>query len=247
MDRLLYVAMSGARGIMDIQAVQAQNLANANTVGFRKDLHTFSALPVRGPGYADRVYTGAEAVEADLSAGAVISTGRQLDVAVNGEGWIAVQAPDGTEAYSRAGDLRIDANGLLTTGAGLPVLGNAGPIAIPPYESLDIGVDGTITVRAKGQGANALAQLDRIKLVNAVDTELRKGADGLIRTQSGAPLGPDAGVQLTVGSLESSNVNGVEAMVTMIELARQFELHMKVMKAAENNDEASQRLMRLGS
>ncbi len=247
MDRLLYVAMSGARGIMDIQAVQAQNLANANTVGFRKDLHAFSALPVRGPGYPDRVYTGAEAVEADLSPGPVMSTGRQLDIAIDGEGWIAVQAPDGTEAYTRAGDLRIDANGLLTTGSGLPVMGNAGPIAIPPYESLEIGVDGTITVRAKGQGANALAQLDRIKLVSAAGTELSKGTDGLIRTRSGAPLGADAGVQITVGSLESSNVNGVEAMVNMIELARQFELHMKAMKAAETNDEASQRLMRLGS
>lgn len=246
MDRLLYVAMSGAKEIVSMQAVQANNLANANTTGFRQDLHDFMSLPVSGPGYDTRIYAGAEMAESDFTPGALVRTGRSLDVAVAGRGWLAVQAPDGGEAYTRAGDLKIDSNGVLTTGTGLPVLGNAGPIAIPPYETLEIGVDGTITVRAKGQDANALVQLDRIKLVDPDPALLRKGEDALIRLKGGGDAPPDAGVQLAVGSLESSNVNSVEAMVNMIELARQFELHMKAMKAAEQNDEATQQLMRLG-
>ena len=245
MDRLLYVAMSGAKETMRAQTVNSHNLANANTTGFRRDLEEFISQPLYGQFYPSRVYAITANPEVDFTPGTLMSTGRDLDVAVQGAGWIAVQAPDGGEAYTRAGDLRIDSNGLLTTGAGLPVMGNAGPIAIPPFETLDIGVDGTTTTRPLGQDSNTLAVVDRIKLVNPEAADLVKGADALIRTRDGAPALPDVGTRLTSGMLESSNVNSIEAMVKMIELARRFEFQVKMMQNAEENDQATAQLMRL--
>ena len=246
MDRMLYIAMSGAKETMLSQAVNTNNLANANTTAFRADLDAYTSLQVNGPGHASRAYALDGGRGVDFAPGTLVATGRDLDVAVNGEGWIAVQAPDGSEAYTRAGDLRVDSAGLLTTGTGLPVLGNGGPVAIPPFDSLVIGADGTITILPTGQNANALAIVDRIRLVKPESTNLVKGEDGLLRTRDGVPAVPDASVQLVSGSLETSNVNGIDAMVNLIELSRQFELQVKMMKTAEENDRQSAQLMRLG-
>lgn len=245
MDRMLYVAMSGAKQTLVAQAANAHNLANVSTSGFRADLAAFRAMPVFGPGQPTRVYAMAERPGVDLSAGVVSHTGRELDVAVNGEGWIAVQGRDGREAYTRAGDLRVTPNGQLTTGAGLPVLGNGGPIAIPPYEKLDIGADGTISIRASGQAAAALATVDRIKLVNPPIEELRKGEDGLMRRRDGREADADARVRLVSGSLEGSNVNAVDALVNMLTLQRQFEMQVKMMRTTEETDAAAAQVMRL--
>lgn len=244
MDRLLYVAMSGARETVQAQTVNTQNLANASTTGFRADLQSFQSLPVNGPGYASRVYGMAADQGIDTSPGSVMGTGRALDVAVNGDGWIAVQGPDGNEAYTRAGDLRVDSLGLLRTGAGRPVMGNGAPIAIPPAEKIEIAGDGTISIRPLGQ--NTLAVVDRIKLVNPPPAQLQKGADGLVHLKGGDAAEADASVQLQVGALESSNVNTVEAMVNLIQLARQYETQVKMMANAEENDRASAQLMRMG-
>jgi len=244
MDRLLYVAMSGARETMQAQTVNTQNLANASTTGFRADLQSFQSLPVNGPGYASRVYGMATDQGIDTSPGSVMGTGRELDVAINGDGWIAVQGPDGNEAYTRAGNLRVDSLGLLRTGAGRPVMGNGAPIAIPPAEKIQIAGDGTISIRPLGQ--NTLAVVDRIKLVNPPSTQLQKGADGLVHLKGGDAAEADASVQLQVGALESSNVNTVEAMVNLIQLARQYETQVKMMANAEENDRASAQLMRMG-
>jgi flagellar basal-body rod protein FlgF len=245
MDRFLYIAMSGAKETALSQARNTQNLANANTTGFKASLEAFTSREVRGPGYQTRTYAINQDMKVDLSPGPQQATGRDLDVAVQGQGWIAVQAPDGTEAYTRAGDLRVDAMGLLTTGTGLPVLGDAGPIAVPPFETFEIGTDGTISIRPLGQDANAMAEVDRIKLVNPDPAELVRGEDGLIRHQLSVEQPPDAGVTLMRGMLEASNVNTVEAMVTMIDLARHFEMQVKMMKTAEDNDAASASLLRM--
>jgi flagellar basal-body rod protein FlgF len=202
-------------------------------------------MPVFGPGQATRVYAMAERPGVDFSAGVVSNTGRELDVAVHGEGWIAVQGRDGREAYTRAGDLRVTPNGQLTTGAGLPVLGNGGPIAIPQYEKLDIGADGTITIRPSGQAASALAVVDRIKLVSPPLEQLSKGEDGLMRLRDGREADPDARVQLVSGSLEGSNVNAVDALVNMLTLQRQFEMQVKMMRTTEETDAAASQVMRL--
>jgi flagellar basal-body rod protein FlgF len=179
----------------------------------------------------------------DFTPGPVTTTGAALDVAVGGEGWIAVQGSDGNEAYTRSGSLRITSTGALINGAGKPVLGNGGPIAIPPAETIEIGDDGTISIRPEGQTPDALVVVDRIKLVNPDQNELVKGEDGLMRLQDGTIAVPDAGVRLISGSLEMSNVNAVDAMVNMIALSRQFEAEVKLMKVAEENDSASTQLM----
>jgi flagellar basal-body rod protein FlgF len=245
MDRLLYIAMSGAKETMLAQTVNTHNLANANTTGFRADLQAFQSLPVYGPVYPSRVYALSEGMDVDYAPGALITTGRDLDVAVNGDGWIAVQASDGSEALTRSGELRIDSNGLLTTAAGHPVMGNAGPVAVPPFEKLEIGTDGTLTVQPLGQSPNTLAVVDRIKLVNPDISRMEKREDGLIQLQGAEPAVPDAQVRLLTGGLESSNVNSVEAMVNMIRLARQFELQIKMMSTSEQNDEATAQIMRI--
>lgn len=242
---MIYTAMVGAKEVMLRQAANNHNLANVNTTGFRADLDAFSPQPVYGPGHPSRVLVQDQRVGVDFSPGSIITTGRDLDTAVKGSGFIAVQASDGGEAYTRAGDLRIGGAGVLETGAGHPVMGNDGPIAIPPYEKLEIGADGTISIKPLGQSAATLAVLDRIKLVNPPVTELHKGQDGLLRQNDGQLAPPDASVSLASGALESSNVNMVDALVTMIELSRQYEMNVKMMHAAEEEDSASASLLRL--
>lgn len=246
MDRMLYVAMSGAKQIMLAQAVNNNNLANVNTSGFRADLDAFRSMPVYGPGYPSRVYTATERPGTDVSSGALTTTGRELDVAVNGAGWMTVQAPDGSEAYTRAGDLRVSVNGQLETGAGHPVMGNGGPIAVPPFDKIEIGADGTISILPVGQSPNALAVVDRIKLVNPPSRDMEKGVDGLMRVKGQKDAPSDASVNLANGVLESSNVNAVEAMVKMIELSRHYETQIKMMRVAQDNDVAATQMMKMG-
>ena len=246
MDRSLYVAMSGAKQILQAQAANSNNLSNANTTGFRSDLQQFRSMPVFGPGHPSRVYAMVERPATDFSHGAIQTTGRDLDVAVKGDGWIAVQSPDGSEAYTRAGDLRLTPDGLLQTGSGLPVIGNGGPIAVPPAQKLEIGNDGTISVVPLGQPSNTLAIVDQIKLVAPPLDQLEKLNDGLMHLKGDIPAPISSEVMLVSGALETSNVNAIDAMVRMIELARQFEMQIKTMKSAYDNDAASAQLMRIG-
>ena len=245
MDRMLYIAMTGAREAAHSQEVNSHNLANASTTGFKKNLEAFINHPMRGPVYDSRDYVQLESMQADFAHGPQISTGRDLDVAVQGEGWIAVQGVDGNEAFTRAGNLQVDAVGLLTTADGRPVLGDDGPIAIPPSETILIGGDGTISVRPLGQEPNVLAEVGRVKLVNPNGQDLERGEDGLFRRADGAIEPADAQVRLQSGMLEGSNVNTVEAMVNMIELSRNFETQVKLMKTAEELDRSSAQLLRI--
>jgi flagellar basal-body rod protein FlgF len=242
MDRAAYVAMTGAKHILLAQGTSGHNLANASTPGFRGDLYAFMSSPIYGPGYPSRVNGVARDAGWDASGGDIQSTGRELDVAVQGTGFIAIQAPDGSEAYTRAGDLRITSEGLLTTGAGHPVLGASAPIAVPPYAQLTIGADGTISVVPLGSAENTLASVDRIKLVDPPADALVKGADGLLRTRDGVALEPAAGVQIATGAIETSNVNAAEAMVQMIELARTWDMNVKLIESNERNGAAAARL-----
>ncbi|MFO7277864.1 MAG: flagellar basal-body rod protein FlgF [Pseudomonadota bacterium] len=246
MDRLLYVAMTGAKETLRAQGVNNHNLANASTTGFRAELSAFQNRAVTGAGFPSRVYATHSVTGWDTSAGSMISTGRSLDVAVQGDGFIAVQGRDGREAYTRAGDLRVDPSGLLLTGAGHPVLGDGGPITVPPHASIDIAADGSVSIVPLGQGPETTAVVARIKLVNPPPESLERGADGLFRTRDGMDAPADASVRLASGVLESSNVNVAEAMVTMIELARQFEMQVKMMRTAEENADASAQLLRIG-
>lgn len=239
MDHLIYTAMNGAKQAMERQATNNHNLANLSTTGFRADYDASKAMPVYGPGEASRVYSQDSTLGVNFSQGPTINTGRDMDVAINGQGFIAVQGKDGTEAYTRAGDLRVSAEGFLETGAGHPVMGNGGPITLPPYEKLDIGADGTISIVPLGQPKTDIAVIDRIKLAKPDQAELEKSEDGLLRLKSGDIADADAEVKVMTGALEGSNVNAVSSLVTMIELSRQFEMNIKVLKAAEEADKAS--------
>ena len=245
MDRMIFLAMSAARQMLNGQAVAAHNLANATTTGFKADFNAYRAMPLFGAGHPSRVFALAERPGIDLAQGSIESTGNDLDVALNGSGMFVVQAPDGSEAYTRAGDLKLDSAGLLTTGSGARILGNGGPIALPPSEAIVIGTDGTISIRPLGQQANTLAQVDRLRLVKPDPANLMKGADGLFRSKDGTPAPPDAAVTVTSGALERSNVSPVGEMVQMIETARRYELAVKAMHTAEQMDEAGARVLRL--
>ena len=246
MDTSLYVAMSGAKQILLAQSANSHNLANVNTTGFKADLSQIRSMPVYGPGHPSNVYAMAERPGIDFDLGTVQQTGRELDVSISGEGWISVEAADGSEAYTRAGDLRVTPDGLLTTGTGLPVRGDAGLLSIPEVEKIEVGADGTISVIPLGANSTELSAIGRIKLVNPDLAELTKGNDGLFRMKSGVEADSSAEVSLVSGAVESSNVSVVDAMVNMIELSRSFEMQVKVMKTASENEAASAKLMSLG-
>ena len=245
MDKLLYVAMTGAKETLRAQAANSHNLANASTTGFRADMSAFQSRAVAGSGYASRVYATNGTTGWDSTVGAQISTGRDLDVAIQGDGFIAVQGRDGREAYTRAGDLHVDPNGQLLNGSNLPVLGDGGPISVPPNSSLAIAADGSISIVPLGQSATTTATIGRIKLVNAPAAQMDRGEDGLFRARDGQDLTADANVRVASGVLESSNVNAAESMVNMIELARNFELQVKAIRTAEDNSQAATQLLRV--
>jgi flagellar basal-body rod protein FlgF len=234
-DRLIYTAMTGAKHLMYRQDALAQNLANANTTGFRADLVALRAVPAQGQEAGTRVFTVETTTGADFAPGPMQATGRPLDVAVQGAGWIAVQALDGNEAYTRAGNLQVSADGTLQLPNGLPVLGDGGPITVPADAALSIAADGTIS--AKTANSPNVNQVGRIKLVNPEAAELEKGLDGLFRVRGGEPAEADPNVRLAEGTLEGSNVNVVEAMIGMIAAARQFEMQMKMLSTAEQNEQ----------
>lgn len=243
MDEMIYVAMSGAKQTEYAQTINTNNLANISTTGFRADLHSFSSAPIDGPGVESRINSVVESYGTDFTTGPVSNTGRDLDVAIQGAGFLAIQGPDGEEAYTRAGDLRINAGGLLTTGAGHLVVGDGGPVAIPPNSSLLIGTDGTVSLQPLGQGPETLAIVDRIKLVNPEVGQLQKGSDGLLRLADGEIADADASVRLVSGALEQSNVNIAKTMVNMIELSRQYEMQINVIRTSKENADAAARLM----
>ena len=243
MDKYLYVAMTGASQNALAQKAHANNLANISTNGFQRDLEQARSMPVFGDSFPARAFALSERPATDFTPGALVQTGRDLDVAVSGDGWLAVQAPDGSEAYARTASMNVDALGILRAGNGMPIMGNAGPIAVPPQQQIEVGEDGTISVRAMGEGPRVMAEVDRIKLVQPDLKNMTKGQDGLIHTVNGQPAQADANVRVTSGFLEASNVNAVEEMTSVLALSKQFELHIKMMNTAKEDDQAMTRVL----
>jgi flagellar basal-body rod protein FlgF len=239
MDRVLYLAMAGAKANMQRQDVLANNLANASTTGFRAELTAFRAVPVRGDGASTRVYAIETTPGYNAAPGPVAATGRNLDVAMKGNAWLAVQSVDGTEAYTRGGALDVNAEGVLVTRGGLPVVGDGGPITIPPNARVLIGGDGTVTATV---GSGAPQGVGRIKLVTP-DAPMVRGADGLFRAAEGDDLPADATAGVQPEALEGSNVSPVESMVAMISAARQFEQQMKMLQTAQEREQSATRLL----
>ena len=243
MDRMIYTAMTGAKHILEQQATTSNNLANATTTGFRAQIDQFRAVPIQGAALATRAFVVDSTTGSDFRGGAIQHTGRELDVAVQGRGWLAVQAEDGSEAYTRNGNLKINENGLLQTPNGLNVLGDGGPLSIPPGRNIAVAKDGTVSLVPDGSAATGLTSIGRLKLVNPPEAGLVRGDDGLFRLKEGASASADPNVTVISGSLESSNVNVVDEMVNMISLARQFDMHMKLLQNAEANDSKAMQML----
>lgn len=235
MDRLIYTAMTAAKHTLEQQTSVANNMANAATTGFRAQIDNFRAVPVPGKGLPTRTQVVDETLAADFTQGAIKTTGRNLDIAIDGQGWLAVQAADGSEAYTRAGSLKINPNGILQTQAGKTVIGDNGPITIANDAPIMIGKDGTVSTLVPGVSPAVIEIVGRLKLVNPPADTLKRGDDGLFRTVSKQPAPLDPNVTVASESLEDSNVNVVETMVKMISLSRQFDTQMEMLKNAESN------------
>lgn len=238
MDRMVYLSMAGAKATMQRQDTLANNLANVSTNGFRAELQAFRAVPVRGDGASTRVYALESTVGYNADAGAVQATGRAMDVAMKGNAWLGVQALDGTEAYTRAGSLDLSADGTLVTRSGLPVMGEGGPIVVPPNSEVSIANDGTVTAR---NAAGRTTPVGKLKLVTP-EVKLQRGEDGLFRAAEG-DLAADPNARVQDGALEGSNVSPVETMVAMIAAARQFESQMKMLQTADQNEQSATKLL----
>ena len=248
MDKLLYIAMSGAKENLNSLAVRSNNLANANTLGFKADFEEARAMQAYGDGLPSRVFSMAERPGQNFQQGSLQTTGRELDVAVQGDGWLTVQDKDGKEAYTRNGSLQVSPLGVLQTSTGLNVLDTTGqPITLPmPLEKIQITEDGTINARLQGAEPAAVENLQQLKLVNPVNKDMTKGEDGLFRRVDGNTEAVSANVRLASGVLENSNVNVVEELTNLIKLQRQFDTQIKMMSTAEKNDESQNQLMKLG-
>ncbi len=242
MDRLAYLASAGAKQLLHRQETIAHNLANTNTPGFRADLDAFRAVPVQGQGPGTRVFVAESTPGYDSTPGTLQATGRNLDVAIEGEGFLVVEARDGGEAYTRAGSLDVGADSTLRTRSGLVVQGDGGPITIPENARVTIGRDGTVSAIAGGDN-KSVNVVGRIKLVNPPAASLVKGGDGLFRAVDGNPASADTSVKLVDSTLEGSNVNPIDALVGMIAVARQFETQMRLMSTAEQNSRDANKLL----
>lgn len=230
MERLIHTAVSGAELAQTALRITANNLANVNTVGFKADMEQAKSLQIMGEGYRTRFQAQLMPVATDLQAGAMMETGRDLDVAVSDKGFIAVQDANGDEAYTRSGELQVGANGELTVN-GFAVMGGGAAIQLPEFGDIDISADGTLNLLPVGGGV--IEQQERIKLVDADNVVMVKGADGLFRAVDGEPLDQAENISLRSGVLEGSNVNAVEEMVSTMNISRQFELNLKMMKTAD--------------
>jgi len=245
MDKLVYTAATGLKAHLASQAAIANNMANASTIGFRADRVVFDRLSLKGSPLETRTPSSADVLDADRTTGAIQQTGRSLDVAITGDSWLAVQSPDGSEAYTRRGDLQVAPSGVLQTGDGFPVMGSGGPITVPPAQSMSISADGTLSIVPMGGDARNPQVIDQLKLATPKGTTTVKGLDNLLYVKGGGTLPQDMDAKVESGALEGSNVNMTQALVDMIENQRSYEVSANMMKSAKDMDESAASVMRL--
>ncbi|BBP43068.1 flagellar basal body rod protein FlgF [Thiosulfativibrio zosterae] len=245
MDRMLYISMSGAKEAMYAQANNANNLANANTDGFKQDFNQFRAQHMQGPGWQTRTYSMDERPATDFTPGAVKVTGRNMDVMTPAEGFMAINSPDGKEALTRTASMQVTPEGDLVDINGNPMLNEGGaPINLPPFKDINIGSDGTISVIPADATNNQFVAIDQLRLVKPDTKQLEKDESGFIRYTGDDNL-EQGGVKVLSGALETSNVNTAEALVDMIEFSRKYEMQVKMMKTSKEHSQSSDKLLSL--
>lgn len=247
MDRLIHTALSGLRGAMSRQATTANNLANVSTTGFRAEMSAARSTWIRGATLGARAQATQEVTGADMRAGTVTATGRDMDIAMQGDALLAVQASDGSEAYTRRGDLQVSATGVVTTGDGHPVLGESGPLTLPPADSVRIAEDGAVWIVPAGGDPNAPTQIDRLKLASPTGSSVVKGLDGLFRVRGDGALPSDPQARVTPRSLEGSNVEVSQALIDMVEASRSWDTQLNLVNSLRDLDTSAADLMRLPS
>ena len=246
MDKMLYIAASGAKQDFLATAVRANNLANAQTNGFKAQLEQARAMPAYGEGLPTRVFSVTESPTNNYESGPLITTGRPLDVAIQGDGWFSVQTPQGDEAYTRGGSLTMTVDGALQDSKGNLVLGENGPLFMPvPINNVTIGNDGRISARLQGAPESEVEEVGRLKLVNPAIETMKRRNDGLFDLKDGGAAPQNIRVGVASGMLEGSNVNAVEEMVSMISLQRHYEMQVKLMKKADQMVTSSNTLLRI--
>jgi flagellar basal-body rod protein FlgF len=243
MDRVIYTAMTGAKWTLERQASVSQNLANASSTGYRAEEHRLRAVPVQTEAFPSRAFVVDASVRNSFVTGPLQQTGRSLDAAVQGSGWFALAMPDGSEAYTRNGSMQISPTGVLQNHNGIPIMGDSGPITVPPDTEVTIGADGTLTAVQRTGGANQANTIGRLKLVDPPENTLVRGDDGLFRVNTPGPSPQAENVRVAGGYLEGSNVNVVDQVVAMISLSRQFEMQTRMLQTAERNDQAASQLL----
>ena len=243
MDRVIYTAMTGAKWTLERQAAVAQNLANASSTGYRAEEHRLRAVPVESEALPSRAFVVDASVRNNYAPGPLQQTGRTLDVAVQGSGWLVLAMPDGSEAYTRNGHLEVSPNGVLQNHNGIPIQGESGPITLPPDNDITIGADGTLSAVQRTGGVNQVNQIARLKLVDPPENTLKRGEDGLFRVTTPGPAPQAQNVRVAGGYLEGSNVNVVDQVVAMISLSRQFEMQTRMLQTADRDDQAATQLL----
>ena len=245
MDRLIYASLAAMRGSMSRQTAIANNLANANTPGFRGEMANAQSVWLNSPSTLTHATVSEQVINADMTPGTINKTGRNLDVALEGDAMLTVQGDDGQEAYTRRGDLQVASSGLLTTGDGKPVMGSGGPITLPPADSISIAPDGKILIVPAGGDASQPQEVDKLRIVSPKGTAIAKQLDGLFGVKGGGTLPDDPDARLQSGALEGSNINASDALVQMIEASRQWDVQLKMIGDARENDRAASELMSL--
>lgn len=242
MDRAIYTAMSAANAALNRQAVTSNNLANSSTAGFRAQLAAFRSVPIEGETLRTRALVAESTPFHDTTMGPITHTGRSLDVALPQNGWLAVAMDDGSEGYTRNGAIEVDQDGALSVN-GRPLMGDGGPLEVPPQSHVTIGSDGTVSALGMGDDPTMLVPVGRLKLVNADMNGLVHGDDGLFHTAGGEMLAQDETLRLTPEAIEGSNVSPVQAMTQMIANSRGFDMNMKVIRTADENAQKANQLL----
>ena len=252
MDRMIHLALNSLKVLRVDQRINAQNLANLQVPGFKKDIAVTrsSAFLTAMDQYNSRSFvTADDKLRFSDEEGFIARTNGKLDFAIRGPGYFFIQPENSDKpALSRRGDFTLLPNGDLVDGAGNKLLDNQlQPVNLPPASKIIIDDAGKIVIEPFGSPEGTRQEAGILGATRAEGVELIKDRDGQIRPVDGELPIADQQAVIVQGSLENSNADALDALLKNIEGQRTFELNVKFIKQAEQLDEAASRIMRLPS